>query len=259
MYILTSRRRETGQVQSHHVDSQPAVYDLGLALLDRGDELIDISWDENAFPVTPEDIQTARAVRARYAAQGVRYNEELAALWSEGVLKASLSVSSIIIPETITTSGVIIRATSLVWNKIVEALGNDWTVAYQIPSEKWEEIIAGAFKKANYDEVTLTPRSRDHGRDVVAIKHGIGCVKIIGSVKRYAPGNLVEYDDIRALLGVLSGERDASKGIITTTSDFPPRVNDDPFIAPFLPTRLELMNGEALQKWLRDLSKDEAK
>jgi hypothetical protein len=111
MYILTSRRRETGQVQSHHVDSQPAVYDLGLALLDRGDELIDISWDENAFPVTPEDIQTARAVRARYAAQGVRYNEELAALWSEGVLKASLSVSSIIIPETITTSGVIIRAT----------------------------------------------------------------------------------------------------------------------------------------------------
>jgi hypothetical protein len=71
MYILTSRRRETGQVQSHHVDSQPAVYDLGLALLDRGDELIDISWDENAFPVTPEDIQTARAVRARYAAQGV--------------------------------------------------------------------------------------------------------------------------------------------------------------------------------------------
>jgi hypothetical protein len=58
MYILTSRRRETGQVQSHHVDSQPAVYDLGLALLDRGDELIDISWDENAFPVTPEDIQT---------------------------------------------------------------------------------------------------------------------------------------------------------------------------------------------------------
>jgi hypothetical protein len=43
------------------------------------------------------------------------------------------------------------------------------------------------------------------------------------------------------------------------TSDFPPRVNEDPFIAPLLPTRLELINGEALQKWLRDLSKDEAK
>jgi restriction system protein len=55
------------------------------------------------------------------------------------------------------------------------------------------------------------------------------------------------------LLGVLSGEQDASKGIITTTSDFPPLVTEDPFIAPFLPTRLELMNGEALRKWLAEL------
>src|SRR5262249_5831513 len=115
MYIVTSRRRETGQVESRHVDSHPRVLDVGLALLDRGDELISISVTNGAFPVTPEDIQTARAARARYAAQGVRYNEQLAALLSEGVLKASLSVSSIIIPETITTAGMIVRATSLVW------------------------------------------------------------------------------------------------------------------------------------------------
>jgi restriction system protein len=168
--------------------------------------------------------------------------------------RATLSVSSIIIPERSTEEGVLVKATSQVWVEIVQALGTDWTLAYQLPPEKWEEIVAGAFKKAKYDEVTLTPRSGDHGRDVIAIKRGIGCVKIIGSVKRYAPGNLVEYDDIRALLGVLSGERDASKGIITTTSDFPPRVNEDPFIAPFLPTRLELMNGEALQNGKRRLA-----
>jgi len=89
---------------------------------------------------------------------------------------------------------------------------------------------------------------------VIAIRHGVGTVKIIGSVKRYAPDRCVGYDDIRALLGVLSGERDASKGIITTTSDFPPSVQDDPFIAPFLPTRLELVNGSRLQGWLKDLS-----
>jgi restriction system protein len=172
--------------------------------------------------------------------------------------RATLSVSSIIIPERSTEEGVLVKATSQVWVEIVQVLGNDWTLACQLPPEKWEEIVAGAFKKAKYDEVTLTPRSGLNGRDVIAIKRGTGCVKIIGSVKRYAPGNLVGYDDIRALLGILSGERDASKGIITTTSDFPPHVNEDPFIAPFLPTRLELMNGEALQKWLQDLSKDEA-
>jgi len=182
-----------------------------------------------------------------------------AAILTAKAQRAALSVSSVIIPERSTAEGILIKSTSLVWGEIVQALGDDWTLAYQLPPEKLEEIVAGAFKKAQYDEVTLTPRSGDRGRDVIAIKRGIGCIKIIGSVKRYAPGNLVGYDDIRALLGVLSGERDASKGIIATTSDFPPRVNEDPYIAPFLPTRLELMNGEALQKWLQDLSKDEAK
>src|ERR1700674_1689501 len=33
----------------------------------------------------------------------------------------------------------------------------------QSQAERWEEIVAGAFKKAGYDEVTLTPRSGDHG------------------------------------------------------------------------------------------------
>ncbi|WP_354267481.1 restriction endonuclease [Bradyrhizobium ottawaense] len=69
-------------------------------------------------------------------------------------------------------------------------------------------------------------------------------------MKAYKPRNEVSYDDIRALLGVLSGEQNASKGILTTTSDFPPRLISDPFITPFLPTRLELMNGDSLQKWL---------
>jgi restriction endonuclease Mrr len=155
---------------------------------------------------------------------GVSTFTAAAAVLTAQAPRATLSVSSIIIPERPTAEGTLVKAISQMWLEIVQALGNDWTLAYQLPPEKWEEIVAGAFKKAQYDEVTLTPRSGDHGRDVIAIKHGIGCVKIIGSVKRYAPGNLVGYDDIRALLGVLSGERDASKGIITTTSDFPPRV-----------------------------------
>jgi restriction system protein len=65
---------------------------------------------------------------------------------------------------------------------------------------------------------------------------------------------LVSYDAIRALIGVMQGERDTSKGIITTTSDFPPRVGEDPFIKPFMPTRVELINGQNLQKWLAELN-----
>ena len=59
-----------------------------------------------------------------------------------------------------------------------------------MPYEKWEELIAAAFDRSGYDEVILTPRSGDHGRDVIAIKKGIGTVRIIDSVKAYKPGTL---------------------------------------------------------------------
>jgi hypothetical protein len=162
----------------------------------------------------------------------------------------SLALSAIIIPERRVAEGVLVRSVSLGWAAIIDLLRDDWSLAYQIPPQKWEEIIAGAYQKAGFDEVILTPRSGDHGRDVIAIKHGIGCIKIIDSVKAYRPGHLVSYDDVRAMIGVMTGERDVSKAVITTTSDFPPRVMDDPFIAPFVPTRLQLINGEALRDWL---------
>ena len=128
-------------------------------------------------------------------------------------------------------------------------------MAFQISPRTWEEMIAAAFDQDGYDEVTLTPRSGDRGRDVIAVKNGVGCIRIIDSVKAYKPSHLVKHDDVRALLGVLSGDPKASKGIVTTTSDFAPGIATDPLIAPFMPTRLELMNGEKLKSWLATLSK----
>jgi restriction system protein len=170
----------------------------------------------------------------------------------------SLTVTSVVIPERRIEYGVLIRSTSVLWNEIVERLSYDWSLAFTLSPEAWEELIAGAFKKAGYDDVVLTPRSGDHGRDVIAIKKGVGCVKIIGSVKAYGPKNLVPYDSVRSLLGVLAGEQDASKGLVTTTSDFPPKIEEDPFIRPFLPTRLELMNGERLRAWLAELARNQS-
>jgi restriction system protein len=165
----------------------------------------------------------------------------------------SISVSTILVPDRNTDEGLLIKGTTIAWAQIAEMLKGNWTEAFSIPPEKWEEMIAGAYERAGYDQVTLTPRSGDFGRDVIAVKSGIGCIKVIGSVKAYSPGHLVKHDDVRAFLGVLGGERDASKGIITTTSDFAPRIASDPFIKPYLSTRLELMNGERLQMWLTSL------
>jgi restriction system protein len=164
-----------------------------------------------------------------------------------------LSISSIVIPGKGRYAGRLIKAIPMVWDELVQSLRTNWQQVYSMPPERLEEIVALAFNKAGY-EVTLTPRSRDHGRDVIAISRGVGCIKIIGSVKRYAPGRMVGYDDVRALLGVLSGEPDSSKALLATTSGFPPHITEDPFIRPFLPTRLELMNGQQLLAWLTELS-----
>lgn len=166
-----------------------------------------------------------------------------------------LSVSAIITPVNRQAEGLLVKSTSLIWAAIIEHLGKDWSFAYRIPPHQWEEIIAGAFDQAGYDDVVLTPRSNDHGRDIIAVRHGVGSIKIIGSVKAYRPGNFVGYDDIRALIGVMTGEQNVSKGILATTSDFPPNVDKDPFIAPFMPYRLELMNGSGLRSWLTSLLK----
>lgn len=173
---------------------------------------------------------------------------------SQSAKIVSLTSSYVIVPSGQESEGILVHSASAIWFEIIELLASDWEQAYRIPSEKWEEIVAGAFHREGYDEVILTPRSADHGRDIIATRHGIGSVRVLGSVKANGPHRLVDYNDIRALMGVVAADHAASKGIITTTSDFPPRVENDPFIKPLLPTRLELINGEKLQSWLSTLA-----
>ena len=149
--------------------------------------------------------------------------------------------------------GQIVRASAVPWRAVLKQLQRDWRTAYQIPSRKWEELIAAASDAEGYDEVVLTPRSGDFGRDVIAVKNGIGTVRVINSVKAYAPDRPVDQDDVRALMGVVAADHKASKGIVTTTSTFAPRMLDDPFIAAMVPFRIELMDGVALRRWLVEL------
>ncbi|MDN5003975.1 restriction endonuclease [Bradyrhizobium sp. GCM10027634] len=198
-----------------------------------------------------ESIAMGARLGDRYVAEAVEFLDG-----SNGHSKIipSLVMQGLIIPEDKVNEGILVKSTSTVWMEIAKILARgDWEQAAQLTPTQWEELIAGAYDRAGY-QVILTPRSGDFGRDIIATTRGVGSVRILGSVKRYAPGHLVDAEACRSLLGVLSGDPKASKGIITTTSDFAPRVRTDPFIAPFLPTRLELMNGSELKKWLADLS-----
>jgi restriction system protein len=167
---------------------------------------------------------------------------------------ASLLLQTVIVPGAMTNEGQLIEAVTLPWFEIIELLTRDPFLAYQITDRKWEEIIAGAYQRAGFDEVTLTPRSGDMGRDVIAVKRGLGTVRIIDQVKAYGPNHLVTADDVRALLGVLQGDK-ASKGFLTTTSDFAPKLRGDILLKPFMPAQLELINGKMLLARLEELAK----
>ena len=164
----------------------------------------------------------------------------------------ALMLRSVVTLGEKTTEGHVIEAVTVAWFEIIRVMQNDPQAMHQIDWRTWEEIMAGAYKAAGFDEVILTPRSGDLGRDLIATRHDGFSIRIIDQVKKYAPGNLVPANDVRALLHVLNADRSVSKGYVTTTSDFAPGVFTDPFIQPYLPTRLELRSGAELVKMLVD-------
>ena len=162
-------------------------------------------------------------------------------------------MQTVIVPGAQTNEGTLIEAVALPWFDIIAFLQTDPRIAFQLSWEKWEEIVAGAYKKAGFDEVTLTPRSGDLGRDVIAIKRGLGSVRVIDQVKAYTPPLLVTAYDVRALVGVLELDG-AAKGFLSTTSDFAPKIRSDALLKKVISSRIELINGTALFARLEELA-----
>jgi len=151
-----------------------------------------------------------------------------------------------------TDEGQLVEAVMLPWLDIIDLLIKDPNAAYEIDPRTWEEIVAGMYSKAGFDSVILTPRSGDLGRDIIAEKKGTGVVRVIDQVKAYAPDHRVTADEVRSLAGVLAME-EASKGYVTTTSSFAPMIRVDPFLQSWIPSKLQLIDGEHLIKRLIEL------
>lgn len=153
-----------------------------------------------------------------------------------------------------TNEGQLVDGVSVAWFEIIKELQKDPDFLFKIHWRKLEELIAGAYEREGWPEVVLTPRSGDRGRDVIASKPGIGAIRIVDQIKAYSPGRRVSADEVRSLLGVLTIDRNVSKGIITTSSEFAPGIFEDADLKAFMPHRVELKDGQALRKWLIDLS-----
>lgn len=79
-------------------------------------------------------------------------------------------------------------------------------------------------------------------------------MRIIDQVKAYANGRRVTADEVRSLLGTLQTMPNVSKGLVTTTAEFAPRIKENDLLKPFMPNRLDLRGGAALRTWFAALA-----
>lgn len=137
------------------------------------------------------------------------------------------------------------------WYEILRIIERDPNEIYDIDPRKLEEIIAGAWVKIGR-QVELTPRSGDKGRDIVVTIPGVGGVRIFDQVKRNKISRPVTFEEVSALVGVVTMEGNVSKGIVTTTSTFAPKIYENEKVMQLIPWRLELRPRDALLSWLNE-------
>lgn len=170
----------------------------------------------------------------------------------EVLSKSSFLMQAVVIPGAKTTDGQIIIAVTEPWYDIIEFLAKYPDQIYKIHPRKLEQLIAGAYEREGY-KVTLTPYSGDLGRDIIAEKKeiraerkDIGLIRIVEDVKRYKPDHLVKASEARSLVGVMTMDN-ATKGYLSTTSDFAPKLREDRLIKPLLlDNRLVLIHGDMI-------------
>jgi restriction system protein len=153
------------------------------------------------------------------------------------------------------TDGELIQAIAVPWLAICREVDRNPNFLYEFAynPRNFEEFIAACYSQDGFDEVVLTPRSGDYGRDVIATKRGHLSVRFLDQCKAYSANHVVPANDVRAMLGVITGDQNTSKGIITTTATFAPGIDTDPIISPYVPNRLELRDGRRLREWLLTL------
>lgn len=168
-----------------------------------------------------------------------------------------ISIGTILEFSGDTPDGRLVKAVAAPWYDLIRLFERGSNAFYDMDPFKFEEIVAGAWQRTGeFDEVILTKRSGDLGRDIIAVKNGVGSIRIYDQVKRYGRDQVVSANDVRALAGVIARDQNVSKGIITTTADFAPGVRKE--YENMIPYRLELRSGADLLEWLIELAKNDA-
>lgn len=106
--------------------------------------------------------------------------------------------------------------------KIFERISNDPKLMHGMNPRDFEFFIAELLSKLGFENIIVTPRSGDKGRDIIATQSPGDIPMIVAfECKKYAPNRKIGPDTMRALLGTISHHPTrANKGVLITTSSF---------------------------------------
>jgi HJR/Mrr/RecB family endonuclease len=135
--------------------------------------------------------------------------------------------------------------------QLVEYIAKHPSMLRHMSPREFEEFIAEIFSGFGY-MVELTARTRDGGRDIIAIKqeHDVQ-LKLLLECKRYSPDRKVGVSHVRELYAVKTIER-ATKAILATTSTF---TADARAIEKQLIYELELKDFYAVTSWASEYTR----
>lgn len=137
--------------------------------------------------------------------------------------------------------------------QLLQAISSDPRHLHALSPRQFEKFIAELVDGIGFNDVVLTPRSYDGGKDVIAsrIVNGIP-LTFYFECKKYAEGNKIQIDTLRSLLGVVAHDSNkANIGVLVTTSTF--TAGSKKLILS--ECRLDGKDYEGLTDWIDDYSK----
>tara|TARA_Y100001951_G_C11285229_1_gene268230 strand:- start:95 stop:895 length:801 start_codon:yes stop_codon:yes gene_type:complete len=105
---------------------------------------------------------------------------------------------------------------------IIQKVISDPELMRKIPPRDFELFVGELIDKLGFSDVSVTPRSNDQGRDIIASKSINGVPVLFAfECKQYSPNRKIQIDTMRSLLGTIShGPTKANIGVLVTTSTF---------------------------------------
>ena len=141
-------------------------------------------------------------------------------------------------------------------SELVTSLQHQPELLSKLDPRQFEEVTAEIFRDKGF-EVELTKRTRDGGKDIIALnKDNLGFkTKYLIECKHYAENNKVGVDVVRSLYGVKNSRNGGNLGIIVTTSTFTSGARK--FLDNEAQTSLDLSLADknTILEWLADYNK----